>query len=76
MHTGLAGRRSRCERCACLETRPALWTDALAALPCPSTTPPPVQALALRDFMLPMLSFDPARRASAAEMLQHPWLAM
>ncbi|GAB4813103.1 hypothetical protein N2152v2_000149 [Parachlorella kessleri] len=32
------------------------------------------EALALRDFLLPMLSFDPARRATAAEMLQHPWL--
>ena len=26
------------------------------------------------DFMLPMLDLDPARRATAAEMLQHEWL--
>lgn len=33
------------------------------------------QALALRDFLLPMLNFEPSKRATAAEMLQHHWLA-
>ena len=33
------------------------------------------QAEALRDFLEPMLHFDPAQRATAAEMLRHPWLA-
>ena len=42
--------------------------------PISSSKIPNVQALALRDFLLPMLTFDPARRATAAEMLQHPWL--
>ena len=32
------------------------------------------QARALTDFMLPMLEFLPEKRATAAEMLQHPWL--
>lgn len=41
----------------------------------PSRMTPPVQALALRDFLLPMLNFNPRKRASAAQMLQHPWLA-
>lgn len=36
---------------------------------------PHVQALALRDFLLPMLNFHPRKRATAAQMLQHPWLA-
>ena len=35
---------------------------------------PALQAQELRDFLLPMLDFDPARRATAAEMLAHPWL--
>lgn len=26
------------------------------------------------DFLIPMLNFDPAKRATAAECLQHPWL--
>ena len=42
---------------------------------CFGITLPDPQALALRDFLLPMLAFDPARRATAAEMLQHPWLS-
>lgn len=33
------------------------------------------QAAALADFMLPMLQYDPDRRATAAEMLRHSWLA-
>ncbi|KAI7843708.1 hypothetical protein COHA_002607 [Chlorella ohadii] len=36
---------------------------------------PSEEALALRDFLLPMLNFNPRKRASAAQMLQHPWLA-
>lgn len=32
------------------------------------------EAAGLRDFLMPMLEFDPAKRASAAEMLDHPWL--
>ncbi|KFM25750.1 SRSF protein kinase 1 [Auxenochlorella protothecoides] len=32
-------------------------------------------ALALRDFLLPMLAYVPSKRATAAQMLQHPWLA-
>ena len=30
--------------------------------------------MGLRDFLLPLLQFDPAKRASAADMLDHPWL--
>ena len=33
-----------------------------------------MQAQALTDFMLPMLEYIPSRRATAAEMLRHPWL--
>lgn len=36
--------------------------------------PAVLQAVELKDFLMPMLDFDPDRRASAAEMLQHPWL--
>ena len=45
-------------------------------MPLPATVPPAClpQAQELRDFLLPMLDFDPARRATAAEMLAHPWL--
>jgi serine/threonine protein kinase len=32
------------------------------------------QARALTDFLLPMLEYVPSRRATAAEMLAHPWL--
>lgn len=50
--------------------------DACSPHPCTPTLPacPPLQALALRDFLQPMLAFDPSRRASAKELLQHPWL--
>ena len=34
------------------------------------------EAAALADFLLPMLRVDPRQRATAAEMLRHPWLAM
>jgi len=33
-----------------------------------------LQAAALADFMLPMLVYDPERRATATDMLRHPWL--
>jgi serine/threonine protein kinase len=36
--------------------------------------PCPPQATQLCDFLLPMLRFDPTKRATAAEMLNHPWL--
>ena len=32
-------------------------------------------AIELADFLLPMLEFDPEKRATAEECLQHPWLA-
>eukprot|EP00887_Chlorella_sp_A99_P000093 scaffold16.g93.t1 len=35
---------------------------------------PPEEAHGLRDFLEPMLNFVPGRRATAAQMLQHPWL--
>ena len=31
-------------------------------------------ALAFADFVLPMLDFNPIRRATAADCLKHPWL--
>jgi len=34
------------------------------------------EAQALTDFLLPMLEFYPERRASARELLRHPWLSM
>lgn len=34
------------------------------------------EAQAIEDFLLPMLRFDITKRASAAEMLEHPWLSM
>mmetsp|Transcript_3992 Transcript_3992/g.11559 ORF Transcript_3992/g.11559 Transcript_3992/m.11559 type:complete len:90 (+) Transcript_3992:264-533(+) len=34
----------------------------------------PDGADALASFLLPMLRYEPERRASAAQMLQHPWL--
>lgn len=40
----------------------------------PLLRPPSPQAAALSDFLLPMLRFVPSRRATAAEMLRHPWL--
>ena len=33
------------------------------------------EAQALADFILPMLDFDPSKRATAAQMLAHPWLS-
>lgn len=33
------------------------------------------EAEALADFILPMLDFDPSKRATAAQMLAHPWLS-
>ncbi|XP_037068084.1 SRSF protein kinase 3-like isoform X2 [Pollicipes pollicipes] len=35
---------------------------------------PEADAVAFADFLLPMLQFDPERRASAATCLRHPWL--
>jgi len=34
------------------------------------------EALALNDFLLPMLIYEPEKRATAQEMLNHPWLNM
>ena len=34
------------------------------------------EAQALTDFLLPMLEFYPERRASARDLLRHPWLTM
>jgi serine/threonine protein kinase len=42
--------------------------------PAPLVFPPAAQAQALTDFLLPMLEYVPSRRATAAEMLAHPWL--
>jgi serine/threonine-protein kinase SRPK3 len=33
------------------------------------------EARCLASFLLPMLSIDPKKRASAAQMLKHPWLS-
>jgi serine/threonine protein kinase len=33
-----------------------------------------MQAEPLCEFLLPMLRFDPRKRATAAELLRHPWL--
>ncbi|XP_055388914.1 SRSF protein kinase 3-like [Condylostylus longicornis] len=35
---------------------------------------PPREAENLADFLLPMLALDPTKRATAQEMLKHPWL--
>ena len=32
------------------------------------------EAKEFAEFLLPMLDFDPDKRATAAECLQHPWL--
>ena len=34
------------------------------------------EAVALTDFLLPMLSPDPLKRRSAKQMLSHPWLRL
>lgn len=34
-----------------------------------------LQAQSLKDFLMPMLHFDPLRRISAAGALRHPWLS-
>ena len=31
-------------------------------------------AFELADFLIPMLEFDPTKRATAEQCLQHPWL--
>ena len=36
---------------------------------------PEADADAIAAFMLPMLDWDPERRASAEASLRHPWLA-
>ena len=35
-----------------------------------------VEAQAFTDFLVPMLVWDPDKRASAETMLNHPWLTM
>lgn len=32
-------------------------------------------ARAMSDFLLPMLEYDTSKRATAASMLKHPWIA-
>lgn len=34
------------------------------------------EAVALSDFLLPMLATDPLKRQGAKQMLSHPWLRM
>ena len=34
------------------------------------------EAIALNDFLLPMLEYCPEKRATAKQMLSHPWLKM
>ena len=34
------------------------------------------ESQAFTDFLLPMLHWDPDKRASAESMLDHPWLTM
>ena len=34
------------------------------------------EAVALSDFLLPMLAADPLKRQGAKQMLSHPWLRM
>ena len=34
------------------------------------------EATAFADFLLPMLRWDPNKRATAEQMLRHPWLTM
>jgi len=35
-----------------------------------------VEAQGITDFLLPMLEWDPQKRATAQQMLSHPWLNM
>ena len=35
---------------------------------------PPEKARGFRDFLIPMLEFDPAKRATAEDCLRHPWI--
>lgn len=35
-----------------------------------------VEAQGIADFLLPMLEWDPQKRATAQQMLSHPWLDM
>lgn len=35
-----------------------------------------LEAQSLTDFLLPMLEWDPQKRATAQQMLSHPWLRM
>eukprot|EP00760_Papus_ankaliazontas_P021212 PhM_4_TR18659/c0_g1_i1/m.75826/K08832/SRPK3, STK23; serine/threonine-protein kinase SRPK3 len=37
---------------------------------------PEEEAVALEQFLLPMLMYDPTQRATAKEMLSHPWLSV
>ena len=43
--------------------------------PSPLSEAAALQARAFTDFLLPMLAFGPEKRATAAEMLHHPWLS-
>jgi serine/threonine protein kinase len=36
----------------------------------------PTDARELTDFLLPMLELEPDKRASAAELINHPWLKL
>ena len=36
----------------------------------------PFEAQTFADFLLPMLALDPTRRATAKNLLLHPWLRM
>lgn len=35
-----------------------------------------LEAQGITDFLLPMLEWDPQKRATAQQMLSHPWLSM
>jgi len=49
------------------------WTDDLLGLP-EGLSVVCAQAEEISSFLLPMLEYDPARRATARQMLTHPWL--